>query len=171
MVDLIGKAAREMAKDLAREIGSRSREFYEFVLPPVDMRMTGESLVLLADMPGFEKKNIRVSLSGRMLWIRACKERNESGGSDSDSGGKGDGATQETGTEGADPHGEGEAQTIYSQRPSMIDKRIKLPIQPRGGRSGGEEGGEKRSPSASYEAGVLKVVIPIRKRGVEISVE
>ena len=29
--------AKSMAKEVIREIGNKSREFYEFILPPVDM--------------------------------------------------------------------------------------------------------------------------------------
>src|SRR3970040_339697 len=32
--------ARHMAKEVMREIGNKSREFYEFVLPPVDIKLT-----------------------------------------------------------------------------------------------------------------------------------
>jgi hypothetical protein len=35
-----------MAKEVMREIGNKSREFYEFVLPPVDMILQNDSLVV-----------------------------------------------------------------------------------------------------------------------------
>ena len=45
-----------MAKEMMKEIGNKSREFYEFVLPPVDMYLEDEKLTIIIDMPGFEKK-------------------------------------------------------------------------------------------------------------------
>ena len=66
-----------MAKEAIREIGNKSREFYEFVLPPVDMHLDAEKLTLLIDIPGFEKKDIKLSLDGNILSIQACKEINE----------------------------------------------------------------------------------------------
>ena len=48
-----------MVKEVMREIGNKSREFYEFVLPPVDMVMQNDSLVVTIDMPGFDKKRSR----------------------------------------------------------------------------------------------------------------
>ena len=39
-----------------KEIGNKSREFYEFVLPPVDMHLNESNLTVTIDIPGFEKK-------------------------------------------------------------------------------------------------------------------
>ncbi len=92
---------KSVAEGVAREIGSKSREFYEFVLPPVDMYMDGSGLTVLIDMPGFKKEEIKLSVSEDILSINA--ER--------DAGPK----------EGA----------ICCQRPAVIDKKIRLPVTPK----------------------------------------
>jgi len=51
-----------MAKHLAKEIGNKSREFYEFVLPPIDMILHDDSLIIIIDIPGFDKKDIKLSI-------------------------------------------------------------------------------------------------------------
>jgi len=88
-----------MAKEMMKEIGNKSREFYEFVLPPMDMHLDGDKLTLLIDMPGFEKKDIKLSLDENILSIQACKKISE------------------------DNHN-----MICNQRPNLIDKRIRLPV-------------------------------------------
>lgn len=47
---------KSMAKEMIKEIGNKSREFYEFVLPPIDMFLDNDKLTLLIDLPGFAKK-------------------------------------------------------------------------------------------------------------------
>ena len=42
---------KSMAKEMMKEIGNKSREFYEFVLPPVDMHLDEDKLTLLIDIP------------------------------------------------------------------------------------------------------------------------
>ena len=90
---------KSMAEEMMKEIGNKSREFYEFVLPPVDMRLDDEKLTLLIDLPGFEKKDIKLSLDGNILSVNACKE------------------------ESKDDH-----HMICNQRPNVIDKKIRLPV-------------------------------------------
>ena len=81
-----------------KEIGNRSREFYEFVLPPVDIYEDGTELVIIVDLPGFQKKDIHVNISKDILTLRAKRVV------------------------------EMEAHTIhFSQRPSKIEKKIPLP--------------------------------------------
>lgn len=64
---------KNMAKEIAKEIGNKSREFYEFVLPPVDMHLDDDSLVVQIDMPGFDKKDIKLSIHKNILSINAQK--------------------------------------------------------------------------------------------------
>ena len=45
-----------LMKEVIKEIGNKSKEFYEFVLPPIDMHLTDESLKIIIDIPGFSKK-------------------------------------------------------------------------------------------------------------------
>ena len=88
---------KNMAKEITKEIGNKSREFYEFVLPPVDMILENDSITVIVDLPGFEKKDIKLSIHKNILSIAAKKPESK--------------------TEG----------TIYRQRPDTIDKKILLP--------------------------------------------
>ena len=92
---------RYLAKEALREIGNKSREFYEFVLPPVDMQIDDNNLTVTIDMPGFDKKDIKLKIHGNILSINAKKNNTE----------------QLSGT------------IIWKQRPNMIDKKIRLPIR------------------------------------------
>ena len=160
--------AERLAQEMTREIGAKTREFYEFVLPPIDMYVRDDSLIVAADMPGFEKKDVSVTLRGRMLRIQACKERE---------------AWLDI-RGGEDGHDGGDGEIICAQRPSFVDKKIRLPavaaFRPR--RGGGDDGDgapaddekedKRQSPTAKYEKGVLTIVIPVRKRkGLEIAVK
>ncbi len=123
---------KSMAKEMMKEIGNKSREFYEFVLPPVDMYLNNDKLTLLIDLPGFAKKDIKLSLDGNILSIQANKEISD----------------------------EKNHNIICNQRPNIIDKKMRLPI----------DLGEGVS-SAKYEHGVLTIIIPIKKHGKNISIE
>ena len=124
---------KSMAKEVIKEIGNKSREFYEFVLPPVDMHLDSDNLTLLIDLPGFAKKDIKLTIDENILLIQACKEI---------------------------PN-EKNQNMICNQRPNVIDKKIRLPIEVKG------EG----MNSAKYENGVLTIIIPIQKHGKNISIE
>lgn len=124
---------KSMAKEMIKEIGNKSREFYEFVLPPVDMHLDEERLTLIVDMPGFKKKDIKLSLNGKILAIQACKEIYEDKKHD----------------------------MICNQRPNIIDKKMRLPIEPK----------EESITSAKYEDGVLTIIIPIQKHGKNINID
>ncbi len=87
-------------RELMKEFSSRTREFYEFVLPPVDVYEDGSDLVIIADMPGFKKEDIRLRVHNDVLSIRATRERIESTG-----------------------------MVYWQQRPLNIDKKIPLPIK------------------------------------------
>jgi HSP20 family molecular chaperone IbpA len=126
---------KSMAKEMMKEIGNKSREFYEFVLPPIDMYLDDEELTLLVDMPGFVKKDIKLSLNGNILSIKACKEISS----------------------------EEKHNIICNQRPNIIDKKMRLPIE--------LKEGEESVSSAKYENGVLKIIIPIQKHGKNITIE
>ena len=92
---------KSMAKEMIREIGNKSREFYEFVLPPVDMYLENNKLILLVDLPGFTKKDIKLSLDGNILFIQACKEMSNLKNQN----------------------------IICNQRPNIIDKKIRLSVE------------------------------------------
>lgn len=89
---------KNMAKEITKEIGNKSREFYEFVLPPVDMILEDDALTVIIDLPGFEKKDIKLSIHKNILSINATKPELKADG------------------------------VIYRQRPNTIDKKILLPI-------------------------------------------
>lgn len=124
-----------LVKEVIKEIGNKSREFYEFVLPPIDMYLDSDNLKVVIDIPGFSKKDIKLTLCGDILSIQACKKVDEK-----------------------------ESESLISkQRPNIIDKKIRLPID--------IKQGEEKIDSAKYEDGVLTLVIPVTKKGKDISIE
>jgi len=88
-----------LVKEVMKEIGNKSREFYEFVLPPVDMIEENDNLIIKIDIPGFLKKDINLSIHGNFLSINAKKDEDV------------------TGT------------VIWKQRPDILDKKIQLPMR------------------------------------------
>ena len=124
-----------LMKEMIKEIGNKSREFYEFVLPPIDMHLTDENLKVIIDIPGFSKKDIKLTLCGDILSIKAKKVMDEK-----------------------------DSKTLISnQRPNMINKKIRLPIE--------IKEGEEKIESAKYEDGVLMLVIPVTKKLKNITIE
>jgi len=124
-----------LVKEVIKEIGNKSREFYEFVLPPIDMYLYEDNLKIVIDIPGFTKKEIELSLCGDILSINARKIT--------------DGKKSEA--------------LISNQRPNVIDKKIRLPIE--------IKQGEEKIESAKYEEGILTLIIPVTKKGKDISIE
>ena len=124
-----------LVKEVIKEIGNKSREFYEFVLPPIDMYLNEKNLKIVIDIPGFLKDDIKLTLCGDTLSIKAQK------------------AADEKESEGL----------ISNQRPNVIDKKIRLPVD--------IKEGEEKIESAKYEDGILTLIIPITKKGKDISIE
>jgi HSP20 family protein len=124
-----------LVKEVIKEIGNKSREFYEFVLPPIDMYLTEDNLKVVIDIPGFSKKDIELTLCGDILSIKAEKEIDKK---ESDS-------------------------LISNQRPNVIDKKVRLPID--------IKQGEEKIESAKYVDGILTLIIPIAKKGKNISID
>lgn len=91
---------RYMARELVREIGNKSREFFEFVMPPVDIVEDGNELVVIADLAGFEKKNIILKVNDNLLTISATREPVEHAGT-----------------------------SYWKQRPLKVEKKVHLPIR------------------------------------------
>jgi HSP20 family molecular chaperone IbpA len=88
-----------MAKGLAKELDNRSREFYEFVMPAIDIVEDGTDLVVSIDLPGFAKKDIGLRITGNVLSISAKRDQDETLG------------------------------TVYCRhRPAKIEKKVLLPI-------------------------------------------
>ena len=122
-----------MAKEFFKEVDDKSREFFEFVLPPIDLHEKNGNLIVTVDIPGFDKNDIKVSMNGNVLSINAEKKDAMSG------------------------------RSIMKQRPHIIDKKMRLPIA--------VKEGEEKVNSAKYADGVLTIVIPIAKKGKEISLD
>ena len=87
-----------VAKEFFKEIDDKSREFFEFVSPPIDLHEENDNLVVTVDIPGFNKNDIKVSMNGNVLSINAEKKDNKNG------------------------------RIIMKQRPRVIDKKMRLPI-------------------------------------------
>ena len=66
-----------MAKELMRELGNKSREFYEFVMPALDMYEDSSDLVILIDLPGFSKQDISLRILDNVLTISAKRQKDE----------------------------------------------------------------------------------------------
>ena len=89
---------KHVAKEFFKEIDDKSREFFEFVLPPIDLHEENDNLVVTVDIPGFDKSDIKVSMNANVLSINAEKKDVADG------------------------------RTIMKQRPRVIDKKMRLPI-------------------------------------------
>ena len=87
-----------MAKEFFKEVDDKSREFFEFILPPIDLHEKNGNLIVTVDIPGFDKSDIKVSMNGNVLSINAEKKDGMDG------------------------------RIIMKQRPRMIDKKMRLPI-------------------------------------------
>jgi HSP20 family protein len=125
--------ANHMIKEVMKEIGNKSREFYEFILPPVDIILQNDSLTVTIDMPGFDKKEIKLRLNGNILSINAKREDEVIEGT-----------------------------VVWRQRPRLIDKKVRLPIE--------VKDDEDLGASGKYRDGVLTLTIPT-KSGKNITVE
>ena len=89
-------------REFMRELSSKSREFFEFVLPPVDILEDGNDLLILVDLAGFKKEEITVRMNDNILSIKARRESPE------------------------------HISSYQQQRPLKIDKSIPLPISVKG---------------------------------------
>ncbi|HZL24574.1 MAG TPA: archaeal heat shock protein Hsp14 [Nitrososphaeraceae archaeon] len=88
-----------MVKEVMKEINNKSKEFYEFILPPVDMIEDSNDLLVIIDLPGFNKNDITLRINKNVLSIKANKPDNEYRG------------------------------TVYlKHRPTKIDKKVILPF-------------------------------------------
>jgi HSP20 family protein len=88
-----------MTKEIMKELGNRSREFYEFVMPAIDMVEDGNDLIVIIDLPGFAKKDIKLRIIENILSISASREPEENLGT-----------------------------IYYRHRPTRLDKKVLLPI-------------------------------------------
>ncbi|MFL6471877.1 MAG: archaeal heat shock protein Hsp14 [Nitrososphaeraceae archaeon] len=86
--------------ELTKELGKRSREFFEFVMPAIDIVEERNDLVVRIDLPGFTKENINLRIAEDILTINAKREEQE----------------------------EHIRAQYYKQRPLNISRKIVLPI-------------------------------------------
>jgi len=92
---------KHMAKEAIREICNKSQGFFEFVLPPVDMHLVDNNLIVTIDIPGFNKEDIKLTIHRNILSINAEKKEKD----------------------------DVKDKIICKQRPNVIDKKIRLPIR------------------------------------------
>jgi HSP20 family protein len=90
---------------VSKGLSDFSREFYEFTTPAIDMFEDDDTneLIVKIDLPGYAKKDIRLSIDEDILRIRANRERYEE---------------LHTGS------------VYYKHRPRQMDKEIILPTSP-----------------------------------------
>jgi HSP20 family protein len=63
--------------ELTEELRKRSRLFFEFVLPAIDMVEENNDLVVRIDLPGFSKEGINLRLVEDILTINAKREEEQ----------------------------------------------------------------------------------------------
>ncbi len=96
----MSELVKNVSREIIKEIGERSRDVFEMISPAVDVVEDGTDLLIVADLPGFNKKDIHVRVSGNTLAISAEREPLESAG-----------------------------MAYWRQRPLKVNKRILLPIK------------------------------------------
>ncbi|MDQ4013701.1 MAG: Hsp20/alpha crystallin family protein [Thermoproteota archaeon] len=99
--------AEYVGRELSRELDKRSQEFYEFVMPAIDMYEDVNNLVVEIDLPGFRKEDVNIRIvEDNILSIKARRKK----------------VTEPFSV------------IHYRQRPVQIDKRIVLPISTKDGK-------------------------------------
>jgi HSP20 family protein len=93
---------QKISKELmgGHEIGARSRDLFELMLPAVDMFEDGSNLFIVLDMPGFSKQEISTRLTEHYLTVSAKREPEEKDG-----------------------------MVYWEQRPLKVRKKIPLPVK------------------------------------------
>ena len=95
--------------ELTEELSKRSRGFFEFIMPAIDMVEERNELVVRIDLPGFAKEDINLKIVEDILTINAKRkevEREEE---------------RYYGTQ------------YYKQRPLQINRKVVLPISTKDG--------------------------------------
>jgi HSP20 family protein len=91
-----------IAREFVNGIDNYAREFYELIMPPVDMTEDEQDLIIRIDLAGFAKNEINISIMEDTLSIKAKRELKAN------------------------------TTTTYSMhRPTNIDRKIKLPLSPK----------------------------------------
>ena len=92
----------QIGREFASGMDKYVREFYELILPPVDITEDEQDLIIRIDLPGFAKNEINISIMEDTLSIKAKRE-------------------PKTTT----------ATTYCMHRPTDIDRKITLPLSPK----------------------------------------
>ncbi len=83
MDDMIKLVADDIKEEVKKRVNDRLSErykgFYRFILPPIDIIEKKDSLVIIADLPGFNKENIELSIVGEYLKITAQRKEEQEG--------------------------------------------------------------------------------------------
>jgi HSP20 family protein len=91
---------RHISREASRDLGSKSRQFFELILPPADVFEDGSDLVIVIDMPGFEKDQIKTRLNESAFTVTAKRDPLERDGV-----------------------------SYCEQRPLRLSKRVALPVK------------------------------------------
>jgi HSP20 family molecular chaperone IbpA len=70
---------RYFSGEVMKNLSERSKEIMTFLYPPVTMHDKGGELIVEADMPGFDKKDINVRINKRSLIIDAERDTSVKG--------------------------------------------------------------------------------------------
>lgn len=98
MADMYGPL-RYFTSEMVKNLGDRAKEVMTFMYPPVTVFEEGGELVIEADLPGFDKKDVKVRLEKESLSISASRKIEKKG------------------------------VVFMDQRPEEVSKRIKLPME------------------------------------------
>ena len=119
-------------KEISKRLEELSKEFYENVIPPLDIYENEGFLYIIAHLPGFSKDSIKVRLLGEN-YLQIIAER-------------------ESKIEGT---------KYISQRPTRIDRKIRLPLRVK----------SDQQIATKYENGVLTIKAQVQSGGVTIKIE
>lgn len=95
----MSKILDRMSTEVLREFSATSRDVFELLFPPVDVFEDSSDLVVMLDMPGFDKNSIKTRLHESTLTVTAKREPPERDG-----------------------------MSYWDQRPLKVNKKIRLPI-------------------------------------------
>ena len=70
---------KHVAKEFFKEIDDKSREFFEFVLPPIDLHDENDNLIVTVAIPCFDNNDIKVSMNGNVFYINDYKKPDKNG--------------------------------------------------------------------------------------------
>jgi len=66
---------RFFTNEMLKNVSNTVKEMSSFIYPPITMYQDGTELVLEAEMPGFDKKDIKITVEKNVLTIRADRKR------------------------------------------------------------------------------------------------